>query len=535
MSIGVQMARHTIFIVAVLLCCICLTVSSNGKVSVIDLPYVSGEWYWKLRFFYPVSKSVDGNVGELQNYTFIPKTTSSNVHTNETIKSDNQLISINLVMSTEGSKLQKCVLLLTVEQDEEYFAWTNMTLIYQFAEPLSTLSQSESPISEAKIKSTLQYQQELENNEQNTAKDSESFNSVNVTECIELKDANLNFNNQQSGTINSSSISSHLPPLNRITVISQDDFHHLCALLEFRGYFLITYTNNRSKETACYRIPIDLTEKYSSKDEISYISEKSFLMNHNNTNSNISDDNSNNKSKMPYVEPDNLIIVTTNSSCCDNFLRCFSLPLNSSGNENSLIRDWTIDFYWNRTPEMYEFGEEGWSSVGSPVGALSGVYDLVDVKLKYRFDKNSGFDFLISGNDTKEFIVHSLAEKRLQARVGDYYECVSETQFVFDTENSTVVNSNDNYIKSHNDKWNIIMSLQSVRSQAFADVNVPEFTGASVVCAGDISHDMSLSIAIGLSLCSLVICVLFGLAINHLRQKDEVFKPVDTTGDNQKS
>ncbi|CAH8573786.1 unnamed protein product, partial [Schistosoma intercalatum] len=55
-----------------------------------------------------------------------------------------------------------------------------------------------------------------------------------------------------------------------------------------------------------------------------------------------------------------------------------------------------------------------------------------------------------------------------------------------------------------------------------------------VVCAGDISHDMSLSIAIGLSLCSLVICVLFGLAINHLRQKDEVFKPVDTT-DDQKS
>ncbi|VDP57177.1 unnamed protein product [Schistosoma curassoni] len=131
--------------------CVCLTVSSNGKVSVIDLPYVSGEWYWKLRFFYPVSESVDGNVGELQNYTFIPKTTSSNVHTNETIKSDNQLISINLVMSTEGSKLQKCVLLLTIEQDEEYFAWTNMTLIYQFAEPLSTLSQSELPTSEAKI------------------------------------------------------------------------------------------------------------------------------------------------------------------------------------------------------------------------------------------------------------------------------------------------------------------------------------------------------------------------------------------------
>ncbi|CAI2725842.1 unnamed protein product [Schistosoma spindalis] len=391
------------------------------------------------------------------------------------------------------------------------------------------------------FKSTLQYQQELQNNQQNTVKDSNSFNFINVTECIELNDANLNFINQQSRTKwNSSSRNSHLPPLNRITVISEDDFHQLCALLEFRGYFLITYTNNGTKEIVCYRIPIDLTEKSSSKDEISYMLEKSFWMNDNSTNSSILDNhnhnhNNNNKSKISSIEPDNLIIVTTNSSCCDNFLRCFSLPLNSNGNNKSLIKDWTIDFYWNRTPEMYEFGEEGWSSVGSPVGALSGVYDLVDVKLKYRFDRNSGFDFLINGNDTKEFIVHSLAEKRLQARVGDYYECVSETQLIFDTENSTVVNSNNNYIKLYNDQWNIIMSLQSVRSQAFADVNVPEFTGASVVCAGDISHDMSLSIAIGLSLCSLVICVLFGLAINHFRQKDEVFKAVDTTGDDQKS
>uniref|UniRef100_A0A095C0H2 Lysosome-associated membrane glycoprotein 1 n=1 Tax=Schistosoma haematobium TaxID=6185 RepID=A0A095C0H2_SCHHA len=110
--------------------------NASGAFTMSNLPYLI---------------EVDGNVGELQNYTFIPKTTSSNVHTNETIKSDNQLISINLVMSTEGSKLQKCVLLLTVEQDEEYFAWTNMTLIYQFAERLSTLSQSELPISEAKI------------------------------------------------------------------------------------------------------------------------------------------------------------------------------------------------------------------------------------------------------------------------------------------------------------------------------------------------------------------------------------------------
>ncbi|VDQ16149.1 unnamed protein product [Trichobilharzia regenti] len=45
---------------------------------------------------------------------------------------------------------------------------------------------------------------------------------------------------------------------------------------------------------------------------------------------------------------------------------------------------------------------------------------------------------------------------------------------------------------------------------------------------------MTMSIAIGLSLCALVVCVLFGLAINHLRQKDQTFKAVDTTGDDLK-
>ncbi|KAK4469018.1 hypothetical protein MN116_006548 [Schistosoma mekongi] len=398
-------------------------------------------------------------------------------------------------------------------------------------------------------KPSLHSQQQSLSNQQKFVKDSYISDLVNITQCIELKDNNLNFDSQLSETMNSSSEEFYLPPLNRITVISQDDLHQLCALLEFRGYFLITFTNNDTNERVCYRIPIDLKEENPSNDDISYRMEKSLYMNTNYTINSITDnsistmnsddDNSNNnKSKISYIEPDNLKIITTNSSCCDNFLRCFTLSFDSIKNVNSLLKDWTIDFYWNRTPEMYEFGEDGWSSVGSPVGALSGVYDLVDVKLKYRLGENFGFNISNNENDNKEFIVHSVAEKRLQARVGDYYECTSETQFIFDTQrNTTEIHfnaTNMNYTKSHNNNWSVIMSLRSVRSQAFADVNVPEFTGASVVCSGDISHDMNISIAIGLSLCTLVVCVLFGLAINHLRQKDQVFKAVDKTGDNSK-
>ncbi|KAH8858917.1 hypothetical protein KSF78_0006743 [Schistosoma japonicum] len=250
--------------------------------------------------------------------------------------------------------------------------------------------------------SSLHSQQQSLSRQQKFVKDSDISDLVNITQCIELKDSNLNLNSQLSETMNSSSEEFHLPPLNRITVISQDDLHQLCALLEFRGYFLITFTNNDTNERVCYRIPIDLKEEYSSNDDISYIMEKSLYMNtnytinsiiHNSGNTMNSNDDNSNKSKIPYIEPDNLKIITTNSSCCDNFLRCFTLSFDSNKHVNDLLKDWTIDFYWNRTPEMYEFGEDGWSSVGTPVGALSGVYDLVDVKLKYRFGKNFGLDF----------------------------------------------------------------------------------------------------------------------------------------------
>ncbi|CAH8501456.1 unnamed protein product [Heterobilharzia americana] len=367
------------------------------------------------------------------------------------------------------------------------------------------------------LKITIQDEVPLSNHQQQqkSVNDVNTFTTVNISECIELTNAYKQSKSPDRITSNLSD--SQIPPLNRISVVCQDDLHQLCALFEFRGYFLIIHTNNEVNKS----ISSSIDDHYADN-------------NNTNTNSNMNDGIS--KLKPGFIEPDNLRILTTSSVCCNTFVRCFTLPLDSDNNEDSLFKDWTIDFYWNRTPEMYEFGEDGWSSVGTPVGALSGVYDLVDVKLKYRLHEKFGFDFLNHEYVNREFVVHSLAEKRLQARVGDYYECLSETEIIFDTENTTLFEKNNglsssNYKQSDNDKLRIIMSLKSVKSQAFADVNVPEFTGASVVCAGDISHDMTLSIAIGLSLCALVVCVLFGLAINHLRQKDQGFKAVDTTGE----
>ncbi|CAH8837299.1 unnamed protein product [Trichobilharzia szidati] len=629
------MARYFFISFAVVLCWVYLTLTSGGKVSFVDVPYASGEWDWKLYFFYTetTADSANGTPDEQKNYTFDPASTAVSVDKKKYEESGNRTIYITFTMTPPAdSKLENCELSLIVELDEEYFAWTNMTLSYKLKEALSKTKSSEVtsqekidslpdqkfltrtdevyecqteipiyfnqsaaivftgmtfqafnaekdispnrlrevcprdfksniPITALTVKSTLADQTQLPDYNQKSGKDVNPLISANVSECIEIRNSNSQSTPLSSTPSSSSSSSgttsnlyaseSQLPPLNRITVICQDDLRKLCALFEFRGYFLIQYTNSDTNESVCYRIAIDLREDYSTNDGTIYILDKSpiFL---NNTFNDLTNFNSNaandiNKSKSPYNEPDNLRVLTTNSSCCNTFNRCFTLPLSSTDkNDESFFKDWIIEFHWNRTPEMYEFGEDGWSSVGTPVGALSGVYDLVDVKLKYRLHENFGLDFLNHEYVNKEFTVHSLAEKRLQARVGDYYECLSETQIIFDTEdnknnsNSKAIvdqrNGQSSTYKQSDDRNNlrIIMSLKNVKSQAFADVNVPEFTGASVVCSGDISHDMTMSIAIGLSLCALVVCVLFGLAINHLRQKDQTFKAVDTTGDDLK-
>ncbi|KAF7236028.1 hypothetical protein EG68_11483 [Paragonimus skrjabini miyazakii] len=83
------------------------------------------------------------------------------------------------------------------------------------------------------------------------------------------------------------------------------------------------------------------------------------------------------------------------------------------------------------------------------------------------------------------------------------------------------------YDKSWKPGLSVVLSITDVKSQAFADVNVPEFAGASVVGLGDTSQDGTLSFVIGLSICALVVLVLLGLVMNHLRDEDRSFRVVE--------
>ncbi|VDN13236.1 unnamed protein product [Dibothriocephalus latus] len=68
---------------------------------------------------------------------------------------------------------------------------------------------------------------------------------------------------------------------------------------------------------------------------------------------------------------------------CSNTSRTLSLNLDvlTENVNNSALEPWLSEFTWKRTPEHYEVGEVGWSSVGALPGTLSGTYSLTDVRL----------------------------------------------------------------------------------------------------------------------------------------------------------
>lgn len=78
-------------------------------------------------------------------------------------------------------------------------------------------------------------------------------------------------------------------------------------------------------------------------------------------------------------------------------------------------------------------------------------------------------------------MVSSSARERFQARVGDYYECTSKIEIVLEPANDTARASTalKGIEQTHLPGIRVILVMTDVRSQAFADVNVPEFTGAS--------------------------------------------------------
>ncbi|CAL8085845.1 unnamed protein product [Calicophoron daubneyi] len=312
-------------------------------------------------------------------------------------------------------------------------------------------------------------------------------------------------------------------PLTRIISVCDDDLKSLCNMVEFRAYLHISYEDENNK-TTCHTVPVDMKPT-----EEDLLEEPDEVFANTTTYSTVLSSQTRKPTRRRAVKPDIVRVITGDLSCCDKFIRCASLVLGPELTDP--LNGWRINLTWLRTPEPYEFGEVGWSSVGAPLDSLSGVYDLVRVDLTYRLTREAGFSSIPAAYDGKTMTVSSIAEERFQARVGDFYECASNTDIVLTGENvSKTINGS---LRADADEFTpgtrVILALTDIRSQAFADFNVPEFTGASVVCVKDTPHDGTMSIVIGLSICALLILVLLGLAVSHLKDKDRSFKPIQNT------
>ncbi|VDP71838.1 unnamed protein product [Echinostoma caproni] len=263
-------------------------------------------------------------------------------------------------------------------------------------------------------------------------------------------------------------------PLTRIVTMCREDLTQLCTLIEFRGHLHVFYPLD-ANETGCHTVPLDIRSASEREASGPYTSGPNQFQS-------IGRGGNQSDTAGNPVEPEVERVLTTGEDCCTIYTRCFIIPLGKTLEDP--LYGWRLHLTWERTPEAYEFGEVGWSSVGAPIGSLSGVYDLVQVHLTYRLSEKAGFPSLPFNLNDQLFSVSSFARERFQARVGDYYECISTTNIVLEPNaNDTVFAWEEKSVEMEPTLqlpgFRVILTMTDVRSQAFADVNVPEFTGAS--------------------------------------------------------
>ncbi|KAL7063643.1 hypothetical protein AAHC03_01147 [Spirometra sp. Aus1] len=229
---------------------------------------------------------------------------------------------------------------------------------------------------------------------------------------------------------------------------------------------------------------------------------------------------------------------------CSNTSRTLSLVMDIQTEDMSysVFEPWLLEFTWERTPEHYEIGEVGWSSVGAHAGALSGTYSLTDVRLFLNLHNQRGLESINPNLVGRPLVVHFEAENMFRVRAGDFYQCESEHHLLltgppagWTTLGTSLAASNDslaadNLSLSANDYGiRVLLSTRNLRLQAFSDYNDDEFTGSGVICKDDIHEDHTVTLAIGATVCAVVAISVVGLMITRLHEKDRDLRTLDAT------
>ncbi|BHF59435.1 hypothetical protein SprV_0100239200 [Sparganum proliferum] len=229
---------------------------------------------------------------------------------------------------------------------------------------------------------------------------------------------------------------------------------------------------------------------------------------------------------------------------CSNTSRTLSIVMDIQTEDMSysVFEPWLLEFTWERTPEHYEIGEVGWSSVGAHAGALSGTYSLTDVRLFLNLHSQRGLEPINPNLVGRPLVVHAEAENMFRVRAGDFYQCESEHHLLltgppagWTTLGTSSGASNDslaadNLSLSANDYGiRVLLSTRNLRLQAFSDYNDDEFTGSGVICKDDIHEDHTVTLAIGATVCAVVAISVVGLVITRLHEKDRDLRTLDAT------
>nr|CDS27038.2 hypothetical transcript [Hymenolepis microstoma] len=209
------------------------------------------------------------------------------------------------------------------------------------------------------------------------------------------------------------------------------------------------------------------------------------------------------------------IISELNITYCDNKTRKMGFYLDPIDRKDQPMR---IELTWRRKPEYYEDSEFGWSSVGAHLGVLSGIFSLAEVKLHFN---GTWLPDAYSDFTKSDLVAESGGLERFRARAGDFYQCSSSRNIPMTT--SLLNNSEANYsffTTSFNTVY-VIFTIHNTRLQAFGDLNQNSFMGAGVTCGDDIHADHTITVAIGSTVCAIVLISLIGILLTRLYDRDK--------------
>ncbi|VUZ46196.1 unnamed protein product, partial [Hymenolepis diminuta] len=111
--------------------------------------------------------------------------------------------------------------------------------------------------------------------------------------------------------------------------------------------------------------------------------------------------------------------------------------------------------------------------------------------------------------------------ERFQARAGDFYQCISSRNILLTTSLPNNSKADHSCFDNSSGSIHVIFTTRNIRLQAFGDFNQNSFMGAGVTCGDDVQGDHTVTVAIGSTVCAIVLISLIGIVLTRLYDRDK--------------